>query len=227
MSLEIRSGVNENLFCCIKLSKFLWSNIMPACLALYLLIYLFTVQVKELSAQVRRYTQGIWSYINPKSNEAEMAAYLLPPSSFLLALPGVIPLIKVGLVLSVCVCVCVCSLWVRLQGPGCGTGESKGDKGIRGRLVVFKNYVWSGKPGEALWGHPLPLYKLRAVPAGAREELNERAYWPVTPAQPLCRSPYNPGEGTADLSGSHSFFSFSKAAGDSWVSQHPSCANLI
>lgn len=39
-----------------------------------------------------------------------MAAYLLPPSSFLLALPGVIPLIKVGLVLSVCVCVCVCSL---------------------------------------------------------------------------------------------------------------------
>lgn len=71
-------------------------------LALYLLIYLFTVQVKELSAQVRHYTQGIWSYINPLSNEAEMAVY--PPLS-LLPLSGVIPLIKNGLVLSVCVCV--------------------------------------------------------------------------------------------------------------------------
>lgn len=77
----------------------------PDSLALYLLIYLFTVQVKELSAQVRHYTQGIWSYINPLSNEAEMAAYLLPPSPSLLPLPGVIPLIKDGLVLSVCVCV--------------------------------------------------------------------------------------------------------------------------
>jgi len=111
-----------------------------------------------------------------------MAAYLLPPPPpFLLPLPGVIPLIEDGSVLSVfvcvrvCVCVCVCALCVRL-GPGFGTGESRGDKGIRGRLVVFKNYVWSGKPGEALWGHPLPLYKLRAVPAGAREEPNEQAY---------------------------------------------------
>lgn len=57
--------------------------------------------------------------------------------------------------------------------PGFGMGESKGDKGIRGRLVVFKTSVWPGKPAEALWGHPLPLYKLRAVPAGARAEPNE------------------------------------------------------
>lgn len=54
----------------------------PDSLALYLLIYLFTVQVKELSTQVCHYTQGIWSYINPLSNEAEMAAYLFPPLPF-------------------------------------------------------------------------------------------------------------------------------------------------
>lgn len=52
-------------------------------------------------------------------------------------------------------------------------GEARGGKGIRRRLVVFKTCVWPGKPGEALWGHPLPLYKLRAVPAGARAEPNE------------------------------------------------------
>lgn len=52
----------------------------------------------------------------------------------------------------------------------------KGRHGIRGRLVVFKTCVWPGKPGEALWGHPLPLYKLRAVPAGARAEPRERAH---------------------------------------------------
>lgn len=40
---------------------------------------------------------------------------------------------------------------------------------------MFRTCVWPGKPGEALWGHPLPLYKLRAVPAGARVEENERA----------------------------------------------------
>lgn len=71
--------------------------------ALYLLIYLFTVQVKELSTQVCHCTQGIWSYINPQSNEAEMAANLLPLS--LSVLPQVIPLIKDGLVWSACVCV--------------------------------------------------------------------------------------------------------------------------
>lgn len=54
-------------------------------------------------------------------------------------------------------------------------GGVKGRHGIRGRLVVFKTSVWPGKPGEALWGHPLPLYKLRAVPAGARAEPKERA----------------------------------------------------
>lgn len=184
---------------------------------MYLLIYVFTVQVKELSPWVGLYTQSIWSCINPLSNEAEMAAYLLSPSPSLLPQPRVIPLIKDGLVLSVCVC------WT--AGPGSGTGELRGDKRIRGRLVVFKTSVWSGKPGEALWGHPLLLYKLRTVPAGARAAPNERACWPVTPAQPFCRSPCNPGEGTTDLWGSHSSSSSSKAAGDSWVSQHPSCTN--
>lgn len=45
---------------------------------LHLLINLFTVKVKELNIQVCQYTQGIWSYINPPSNEVE--AYLPPPS---------------------------------------------------------------------------------------------------------------------------------------------------
>lgn len=54
-------------------------GLSPDSRALYLFIYLFTVQVKELSTQVCHYAQGIRSYINPLSNEAEMAAYLLPP----------------------------------------------------------------------------------------------------------------------------------------------------
>lgn len=115
-------------------------------------------------------------------------------------------------------CACVC----QTIGPGLEMGEWRGNKGIRGRLVVFKACVWPGKPGGALWGHPLLLYKLRAVPAGARAEPNERARRPLTPAQSWRRSPCNPGEGTADLWGSHSSSSSSEAAGDSGVSQHPS-----
>lgn len=107
---------------------------------------------------------------------------------------------------------------VRLLVLVLGWGSQGGGEGIRRRLVVFKTCVWPGKPGEALWGHPLPLYKLRAVPAGARAEPNEWAYWPVTQDQSLCRSPCNPGEGTADLWGSHSSSSSCKAAGDSWLS---------
>lgn len=38
---------------------------------LHLLINLFTVKVKELNGRVCHYTQGIWSYINPQSNEVE------------------------------------------------------------------------------------------------------------------------------------------------------------
>ncbi len=48
-----------------------------------------------------------------------MAAYLLPPSPPLLPLPGVIPLIKDGLVLNVCACVCL------TIGPGFAMGESR------------------------------------------------------------------------------------------------------
>lgn len=53
------------------------------------------------------------------------------------------------------------------------------------------------------------------MPAGAKAEPNKRAHWPVTPDQPLRRSPCNPGEGTTDLWGSHSSSSSAEAAGDS------------
>lgn len=137
-----------------------------------------------------------------------------PPSFSLLPLSLVIPLIKDGLVLSVYARVLNYRSWFW------NWGEDN-----RGRLVVFKTCVWPGKPGKALWGHPLLLYKLRAMPAGAKAEPNERACWPVTLGEPLRRSPCNPGEATIDIWGSNSSSSSSKAAGDSWVFQHPSCTN--
>lgn len=60
MFLEL--GGNDNLFPMSAVLTFLSFSdpiLSPDSLGLYLLIYLFTVQVKELSAQVRHYTQGI------------------------------------------------------------------------------------------------------------------------------------------------------------------------
>lgn len=68
-----------------------------------------------------------------------------------------------------------------------GLGKTwRGQRGGRGRQgerqeVVFKPCVWPGKLREALWGCPLPLYKLRAVPAGARAEQNEPAFADLRP----------------------------------------------
>lgn len=102
-----------------------------------------------------------------------------------------------------------CSYWNQIganrpKSPGLRSGESRGQSRIIRRLVVFKTFVWLGKPGEPLWGHPPLPYKLRGMPAGASTELNAQDCWPVTPAQPLCESPCNLGEGTTDLCGSHS-----------------------
>lgn len=62
MYLELKPCANDNL-CTMSaiLTLLSFSNhpLSPDSLALYLLIYLFTVQVKELSAQVCHYTQGI------------------------------------------------------------------------------------------------------------------------------------------------------------------------
>ncbi len=62
MYLELISGAHDNLCTLSGVLTFLSFSDPPLSadsLALYLLIYLFTVQVKELSAQVRHYTQGI------------------------------------------------------------------------------------------------------------------------------------------------------------------------
>lgn len=89
-------------------------GLSPDSRALYLFIYLFTVQVKELSTQVCHYTQGIRSYINPLSNEAEMAAYLLPLSlAPFCPSPQVIPLIRGWIGVE---CVCVLDYWSWFSG---------------------------------------------------------------------------------------------------------------